>query len=133
MLEHALNGNYLLIIGATPPWFEPVDVSELSDLEFVGEDEILLEGFTAGETLELEFPVQAASIEETAADADPETEFVFVVRGANSDNSEEIVGLGIADEFSESRIGFLILPLEALPIDVQEQLVNNFMNWFNAE
>ena len=123
-----LEGGNLFIIGATPPLFEPAEISPLADVELVGEDEILLAGWETGDVLELTAAYETTIVDPT--DLDTETDTLFAVRGPSSPNSGDVVGVSVRNEEEGSNILVLLLPFEALETAEQEQFLLNGINWF---
>jgi hypothetical protein len=55
----------------------------------------------------------------------------FLVRGPDSDDSGNVVGLATFDELNDDQQTiFLLMPFSLLPEDVQEPLLNNMLTWF---
>ncbi len=123
-----LEGGNLFIIGATPPLFEPAEISPLADVELVGEDEVLLAGWETGDVLELTAAYETTIVDPT--DLDTETDTLFAVRGPSSPNSGDVVGVSVRNEEEGSNILVLLLPFEALETAEQEQFLLNGINWF---
>lgn len=103
----------------------------MSDLEFAGDDEILLDGFTAGVAIELDGPHDFIFADFLAEDLDPGT-IAFLVRGANSDDSGNVVGLASFDELNnDQQTLFLLMPFSLLPEALQAPLLTNMLIWFD--
>ena len=130
IFEYLDTGRPILITGSSPTIFGDVGLSSVSDLEFSGDDDILLEGFTAGVSVELAEPHDFIFADFLAEDLDPGST-AFLIRGANSDDSGNVIGLASFDELNDDQQSiFLLMPFSLLPEDVQEPLLNNMMVWF---
>ncbi len=130
IFEYLDTGRPIMITGASPTIFGDIGLSTVSDLEFAGEDEILLEGFTAGVTIELDGPHEFIFADFLAEDLEPGST-AFLVRGPDSDDSGNIVGLASFDELNDDQQSiFLLMPFSLLPEDVQEPLLSNMLTWF---
>ncbi|MCA9897018.1 MAG: hypothetical protein H6654_00410 [Ardenticatenaceae bacterium] len=123
-------GGSVFITGSSPTIFGDLGLSELSDLEFTGEDAVLLEGFTAGEIIELGATYEVIFADFLVDDLEPGS-IAFLLRGANSDDSGNVVGLAAIDDTNDDQqTMFLLMPFAALPEQVQGQLLDNMMAWF---
>jgi hypothetical protein len=130
IFEYLDRGGSLFITGSSPTIFGDLGLSEVTDLEFTGEDEILLEGFTAGDTIDLDGTYDVLFADFLVDDLEPGST-AFLLRGANSDDEGNVVGLASIDETNNNQQTlFLLLPFSVLPPDVQGQLLNNIMTWF---
>ncbi|MEZ4590019.1 MAG: hypothetical protein R3D55_02565 [Chloroflexota bacterium] len=127
--EYLDAGGPLLITGSSPTIFGDLGLSEVSDLEFVGEDAVLLDGFAAGDVIELDATYELIFANFLQEDLEPGST-AFLVRGVNSDDAGNIVGLASIDENNnDQQTIFLLLPLAILPEQVQGQLLDNMMAW----
>ncbi|MBK7895710.1 MAG: hypothetical protein IPJ90_12695 [Anaerolineaceae bacterium] len=127
--EYLDAGGPLLITGSSPTIFGDLGLSDVSDLEFVGEDAVLLDGFVAGEVIELDTTYELIFANFLQEDLEPGST-AFLLRGADSDDAGNIVGLATIDENNnDQQTIFLLIPLAALPEQVQGQLLNNMMTW----
>lgn len=131
--EAIFGGGRILIIGATPPLLEPVDLADLADLEVVGENSALLGNWEAGDVIELTAVFETAVTDQTLEDMDPETDVAFLSRGPASANSGEVVGITFNDSFLSTRLAIIVFPLEALEPDLQIELLAHLLDWFTAE
>ncbi|MAT98731.1 MAG: hypothetical protein CL608_16435 [Anaerolineaceae bacterium] len=130
IFEYLDTGRPIMITGSSPTIFGDIGLSSVSDLEFAGDDEILLEGFTAGVTIELDDPHDFIFADFLAEDLEPGST-AFLVRGPSSDDSGNVVGLASFDELNnDQQTIFLLMPFSLLPEDVQEPLLNNMLVWF---
>ena len=124
-------GGKLLMMGATPPLFEPSETAALVDVEWVGDDALLLAGLEAGDVWTLTAAYQTTVVPELLEDLDPETDTLFLVRGSNSNEAGEPVGVAVRDEDAGSQFIVLFLPLEAVPASNRAQLLSNLIGWFS--
>jgi len=124
ILEYLEDGGYLLIMGATPPLLEPAELVTLVDIQFVGEDPVLLAGFSSGQVVALSQSYQVTSAE----DDDTGEGELFIVHGPASPSSGMPVGLAGAEE--DFRLAALLFPFTALPTAVQSNLLTNLLAWF---
>jgi hypothetical protein len=130
IFEYLDTGRPILVTGSSPTIFGDIGLSSVSDLEFAGNDEILLEGFTAGVPIELDGPHDFIFADFLAEDLDSGST-AFLVQGANSENSGNVVGLASFDELNnDQQTIFLLMPFSLLPEDVQELLLTNMLTWF---
>jgi len=130
IFEYLDTGRPLLITGSSPTIFGDIGLSSVSDLEFAGDDEILLDGFTAGDIIELDGPHDFIFADFLAEDLDPGST-AFLLRGPNSEDSSNVMGLASLDETNDDQQSiFLLMPFSLLPEDVQEPLLNNMLTWF---
>lgn len=130
IFEYLDTGRPILVTGSSPTLFGDVGLSSVSDLAFAGDDEILLEGFAAGDIIELDGPHDFIFADFLVEDLEPGST-AFLIRGPNSDDSDNVVGLASTDELgSDQQSIFLLMPFSLLPEDVQEPLLNNMLTWF---
>ena len=129
IFDYIETGRPLLITGSSPALFGDIGLSAVSDVEFAGEDDILLEGFAAGDTLELNDTYDVVFADFLAEDLE-DGSTAFLLRGPNSDDSGNIIGLASVDEFNEDQQTILLLfPFAALPEDAQAPLLHNMLAW----
>ncbi len=130
IFEYLDTGRPIMVTGSSPTIFGDIGLSSVSDLEFAGDDEILLEGFTAGIAIELDGPHDFIFADFLAEDLDANST-AFLVRGPNSDDSGNVIGLASFDELNNDQQSiFLLMPFSLLPEDVQEPLLANMLTWF---
>ncbi|WP_420642275.1 hypothetical protein [Candidatus Leptofilum sp.] len=130
IFEYLDTGAPIFITGSSPTIFGDIGLSELSDLEFAGEDEVLLNGFAAGDTITLDATYDVIFTDFLLDDLEPGS-IAFLLRGSNSDDAGNLVGLATIDDTANDQQSlFLLLPFAALPTDVQGQLLENIMVWF---
>ena len=130
VFDYIDSGKPILITGSSPTIFGDIGLSALSDVEFAGDDSVLLAGFTAGETLLLNDTYQVALADFLVEDLQ-DGATAFLLRGASSDDSGDIIGLASIDEFNAGQQTILLIfPYSALPEDAQVALLNNMMTWF---
>ncbi|MCB8927309.1 MAG: hypothetical protein H6652_16960 [Ardenticatenaceae bacterium] len=130
IFEYLDAGGSFFITGSSPTLLGDLGLSDITDLEFVGDDEILLDGFVAGDVIELDDTYGAIFADFLVEDLE-DGSTAFLVRGANSDDAGNIVGIATIDEAADDQQSlFLLLPFALLPEDVQPQLLDNIMSWF---
>lgn len=130
IFEYLDTGRPLMITGSSPTIFGDIGLSSVSDLEFAGDDEILLDGFTAGVPIELDGPHDFIFADFLADDLDPGST-AFLIRGPGSDDNGNVIGLASFDELNNDQQSiFLLMPFSLLPEDVQEPLLINMLIWF---
>lgn len=127
--EYIESGRPLLVMGSSPTIFGDIGLSTLEDVEFVGEDEVLLEGFAAGDVLTLDDAYEVVFADFLVEDLEPGS-VAFLAQGPSSADAGNIVGLAATDEFNNDQQSvFLLMPFSVLPEDVQVQLLSNMMAW----
>jgi hypothetical protein len=130
ILQYAEEGGSLLIMGASPTIMGGADVSQLVDLEVVGDDPVLLNGLIPGEVIQLTQAFDAV----TGGLFDPESEpnaTAFFSRGPGSADNDSYVGIATVEDGTVNQKTVLLLaPFEALPPEVQGILLSNFLDWF---
>jgi predicted nucleic acid-binding Zn-ribbon protein len=131
VFEYIDSGRPILITGSSPTIFGDIGLTALSDVEFSGDDDTLLAGFVAGETLLLDDTYQVVSAGFVLEDVQ-DGSIPFLLRGSGSEDSESIIGLASTDEFNfDQQTILLMLPFSVLPEDAQTTLLNNMMTWFS--
>ena len=129
IFEFLDSGGAALITGSSPTIFGDIGLAALSDVEFYGEDELLLAGFAAGDTVALDDTYDVMFSDFLVEDLEPDAT-AFLLRGASSEESGHIVGLASIDELNnDQKTVMLLLPFSALPADVQEPLLTNLLTW----
>lgn len=129
IFELLLNDGKMLLLGSAPPLLEPFDeLTVVNDMEFTDADVTLLTGFEEGQVIEMETSFTGGVL---YADDAGEEDIMYLLRGPESENAGEILGSAYADTESEARLLFLALPLQALPADVQADLLSNIMAWLS--
>ena len=130
IFEYLDAGNPVFITGASPTIFGDLGLSEMSDLEFAGDDEVLLAGFSEGEIIELDATYEVVSAGFLSADIEPGT-IGFLLHGPNSDDAGDLAALAsIDDTNNDQHTVIMLFPFAALPETVQGQLLENMMTWF---
>jgi hypothetical protein len=130
IFEYLDAGGSIFITGSSPTIFGDLGLSEVTDLEFSGEDEQLLAGFTAGDTLDLDAAYEVIFADFLVDDLEPGST-AFLLRGANSDDAGNVIGLASIDEANDDqKTVFLLLPFSVLPEEAQGQMLDNIMAWF---
>lgn len=122
-------GGSLLIIGASPTLLADVTLAPLSDLEIIGDDTFLTNGFAPSQVIELNQTYETAvpELQEPGPD-----EVQFLQRGPASEEAGTLAALANTDSFSGQRTAFLLFPFTALPDDIQPLLLENIMAWFTG-
>lgn len=129
ILQYLDGGGHMVVIGASPPLLGAVELAPLADVEVVGNDPILTNGFGSGELIALTETVEAAASDLLV----PGTgELLFLQRGPSSERSGEAVALASIDEFGGNHTVFLLLPFSAVPEGVRPLLLDNIMGWFRG-
>ncbi len=129
IFEYLDTGRPILITGSSPTLLGEMALSSLSDVAFFGEDEVLLEGFTAGDVLTLSDTYDIVFADFLVADLEPGS-VAFLLQGPESADSGNIVGLASTDEFNnDQQTILLLLPLSVLPEAAQTQLLTNMLAW----
>jgi len=131
IFDYLDNGGMLFLTGSSPTILADAELATLVDLEFTGDDSILLDGLESGEVIELDDSYQTVLSDLLGTDTE-EDSTPFLLRGPESDSSGEVVGMAVIDEFTSQRVVLVLLPLVLLPDDVQETLVTNIMTWFES-
>ncbi|WP_420627777.1 hypothetical protein [Candidatus Leptofilum sp.] len=130
IFEYLDTGGPIFITGSSPTIMGDLGLSNLSDLEFAGEDEVLLAGFAAGDTITLDMTYEVIFADFFLEDLESGS-VAFLLRGANSDDAGNLVGLATIDDLADDQQSmFLLMPFAVLPADVQGQLLENIMAWF---
>lgn len=119
-------GGDLFVIGASPTIFGETELSSLADLEVSGDDPVLLNGFEPGEIIELDQVYDAITDESFQPDSGEGT-VTFFLRGPNSAESGNVVGMAIEED---QKTVFLLAPFTAMPTEIQERLLANLVDWF---
>ncbi|MBK8905996.1 MAG: hypothetical protein IPM53_32760 [Anaerolineaceae bacterium] len=129
VFEYIDSGRPLLLMGSSLTLFGDIGLTALSDLEFVGEDEVLLEGFEAGQVLTLDDTYEVVFADFLIEDLEPGS-VAFLLQGPESEGAGNVVGLASTDEFNNDQQSvFLLMPFSVLPEDVQAQLLTNMLAW----
>jgi hypothetical protein len=129
ILNYLDAGGEVFITGSSPTLFGNIELAPLGNVEFFGDDPILLDGLATEEVIALDQTYEAVltDVFEQAAN-----ETVFLVRAADEEGAGTAVALAAVDEtLGGQRSVFLFIPFVALPSDIQEILLNNLINWFN--
>ncbi|MCC6606045.1 MAG: hypothetical protein IT327_22750 [Anaerolineae bacterium] len=127
--DYIESGRPLLVMGSSPTIFGDIGLSELSDVEFFGEDEVLLEGFEAGDVLTLDDTYEVVFADFLVEDLEPGS-VAFLLQGPTSADAGNIIGLAAIDDINNDQQSvFLLMPFSVLPEDVQAQLLSNMLAW----
>ncbi|MEZ4511918.1 MAG: hypothetical protein R3C62_08580 [Chloroflexota bacterium] len=129
IFQYLDGGGHMVVMGASPPLFGAIDLAPLADVELIGDDPLLTNGFTPGEVIELTQTIDAAASEMLEPSAN---EHLFLQRGPGSDQPGGPVALAALDEFGGNRTVFLLLPFFALPETVQPLLLDNMIGWIKG-
>lgn len=131
IFQYLDSGGALFVTGASPTILADVELATLLDLEVSGDDEILLDGLEEGQVITLDEAYEVGITDLLEAGLD-ENSTIFFLRGPDSEEAGDIVGLAVIDDFSGQRSVLLLLPFTVLPQDIQETLLNNIMAWLVA-
>ncbi len=127
--DYIESGRPLLVMGSSPTILGDIGLSDLSDVEFYGEDEVLLEGFEAGDVLTLDDTYEVVFADFLVEDLEPGS-IAFLLQGPTSADAGNIIGLAAIDDINNNqRSVFLLMPFSVLPEDVQAQLLTNMLAW----
>lgn len=126
------SGVPVFINGSSPALLSDAELAPLADLEIAGDDEILLDGLTSGDVIELN-DVYDVVLSDTLVDETEEGSTPFFLRGPNSDAVGQVIGIATIDDFTEQRSVLLLVPFVGLPEDIQELWLTNLMTWFAEE
>lgn len=130
ILEYLERGGDIFITGLAPALLATLELAPLSDLEITGDDPILLDGLIAGEIIELDQSYDAV-LSELLSENTEAGEVAFLLRGPNSEGSGNVVGLAAGEsEIHNQKTLFLLVPLVALPSEIQTILLGNIITWF---
>lgn len=124
-------GGSVLVIGSSPTLLGGPELAPLEDIEFTGTHPILLDGFEAGQVIELD------QVYETALSDQPRDptglDITFLLRGPASEGAGNVIGLASSEPtLDNQRSALLLFPFTALPNDVQETLLFNLIRWFES-
>ncbi len=123
------NGGRILATGSAPSIFGDVPLSEIADAVFTGDDPILLENLSAGDTFALDQPYQAIISDDYIDSFDPNT-ISFLVRGPASENEDTIAAFAVKEEELDQQTLFILFPFDGLPDEIEPILMENILNWF---
>lgn len=129
IFSYVENGGNIFATGSAPSVFGELPLAELTDIVATGEDSVLLEGLTSGDTYQLDEPYQTAVADSYLDTSDPSTT-TFFLRGPESDNDGNVSAFAVSDEDLAQKTVFLMLPFSALPDDIEPILMENILNWF---
>jgi hypothetical protein len=130
VIDYLDAGGDIFITGASPTIFGPIELASLADLEVAGDDPILLDGLTAGDVIPLDQTYDAA-LPDLLGGSPEEDTVGFFLRGPSSEGSGNVVGIAIRDAtLNNQKTVMLMLPFVALPVDIQEIVIGNIMEWF---
>ena len=120
----------LLLIGSAPILFNYFDLYSLSDLEVVGDDPILLDGFEVGDVIVLDQSYQTVASEFLSDDLTEEDILLFN-RGPESELPDTVAAVATLEGLGDGqRLVVLLFPFVGLPVDAQETLLPNLLAWF---
>lgn len=123
------SGAPFFITGSSPALLSEFELALVSDLEIIGDDEILLDGFTMGDIIVLDDSYETVFSETIIEDQDNGDISLFA-RGPGSAESGEIIAIASIDSFTEQRSVILLLPFVVLPEEEQITMMDNLMTWF---
>lgn len=129
ILDYLNLGGDLLIVGASPSLFGPIDLAPISEIVVAEGGEPLTDGLEPGATIALEQEIDAALtdlLETSGPDA-----LSFFLRGAGDEGEGNVVGFAAIDAtLNGQRTAFLFVPYTLLPAEVQTTLLENLIGWF---
>jgi hypothetical protein len=132
IFDYLSQGGKVLVTGLVPSIFEPAELAPISDIEFVGDEATLLDGFESGDVIELDDTYEGAILDPEDSDLE-ETDLAFITRGPQSEPAEAYIGLASAStDFSGGRLVLLAVPFVTLPEDTQQTLLANMLNWLGV-
>lgn len=128
LLDYLFSGGRMLVFGATPPFLENegIELGALSDFQVIADNETLVDGFTEGDTIQLDQVYSASIIDETDLSDEEGADIVFL-RGPASDAA----GNAAAVALEENNFFVQTAPFIALPDDAREQLLTNLIAWLD--
>ena len=130
VFEKLDEGGNIIIMGSSPTLFSALELVPVADIEVASDDPVLLDGFSAGDVIELDATYDVVLFDDFAGDIE-ENDTILFVRGPGSEESGSIVGVATTeDEFNDTRAAFLLFPFTSVPEDVQEALLSNLIAWF---
>ncbi len=120
----------LMLTGSVPILFSFFETRLLADLEVVGTDPVLLNGFNLGDIITLGQTYQTVASEALVDDLG-EGAIPLFSRGPQSELPGTAAGVALADSISENqRLLVLLFPFVALPQATQATLLANILTWF---
>ncbi len=120
----------LMLTGSVPILFSFFETRLLTDLEVIGTDAVLLNGFALGDIITLNQSYQTVASETLIDDLD-EGAILLFSRGPQSELPGTAAGVALADSISENqRLLVLLFPFIALPQATQATLLANILTWF---
>lgn len=120
----------LMLTGSVPILFSFFETRLLTDLEVVGTDPVLLNGFNLGDIITLGQTYQTVASETLVGNLD-EGAILLFSRGPQSELPGTAAGVALADSISENqRLLVLLFPFVALPQATQATLLANILTWF---
>ena len=124
-------GNPILINGSSPTIFGDIELATVADLEIVGDDDLLTNGYDVGDVITLDDTHQIAFPELFVEDSS-DSDIPFMVRGSDSAEPGGIVGVATIDEFNNDQKSMvLMLPFSLLPEADQTIFFENMMAWYD--
>jgi hypothetical protein len=125
------NGGKLLATGSAPSAFGELPLSNIADVVVTGDDPILLENLTPGDSYALDETYEAIISDAYIDDLDPTT-VTFLLRGSESDDEDTIAAFGVKDDEFDQQTFFMMFPFNALPEDIEPVILENILNWFGG-
>ena len=123
------SGNPIFINGSSPTIFGETELASIVDLEIVGDDDLLTNGYEAGDIIVLDEAHDAVFPDITLEDA-TDADIPYMVRGPDSDESGGLVSVATIDEFADQKSLVFMLPFALLPEADQTLFFENMMAWF---
>ena len=129
IFEHLGEGGKIIIMGSSPTLLSTLELAPLSDIEVATDDPVLLDGFSAGEVIELDQTYDVVLFDDSAGDIE-ESDIILFTRGPESEEIGTVVGIAsVEDEFSNTQAAILLFPFTSLPSNIQETLLSNLISW----
>lgn len=126
------SGNPLFVNGASPTIFGDIELAAVADLEVGPEDEILTNGYETGDIIILDDTYEVAITELFVSDIDEDSDFPYLLRGPDSEESGGIISVATIDEFNNDQKSIIfMLPFALLPEADQVLFFDNMMAWFD--
>lgn len=123
-------GKPVFITGSSPTLLGDIDLAPVADIEIIGDDPILTNGYESGDIITLDDPYEAA-LSDLLLDDAGNTDTPFMARGPDSDGAGNVLSIASIDEFNNDQQNIiLLLPFAVLPEADQVLYFENMMAWF---
>ncbi len=124
-------GKPVFITGSSPTLLGEIELAAVVDLEVVGDDPVLTNGYESGDIITLDQSYDVAMSDYLIDDAS-EADVPFLFRGPDSEAAGNVISLASVDEFNnDQQTMILLLPFSILPEEDQELYFGNMMTWFD--